>query len=373
MRCCLFSTVAVLLALQADGRRAGSTSTNTRSWSQIRHLSDTSTSTVPTRAPGCFDSATTENVYSTAVTFRRGGATTGKSKLSNFKQRAIPAVALLVGLYFLVQKFDAKGLGILLLAISPGLYNEAVSVVLQEAPSAIESAFKWWWFLAFSFASTIPKVLHMFDATSIVADWNLPHVAYLTSYSMIATGFMAWIYCLNAVPDAAVVHFQSAWNELAVYTMGVVFTVLPVTFWMGVLIEHGVGWALYTALLVILNDTMAYLFGFTIGKNPLLPTISPKKTWEGWLGAFVSTVLLSNPLWKLLMKDSAYNKHALVIALFVNVVAPFGGFLASSVKRAGGKKDFGDLIAGHGGLVDRLDCQLLAAPFLYLYLQAAQV
>jgi len=304
-------------------------------------------------------------------------------KLANFRQRLVPAVALLLGLYLIVHQFQAKGLTILLLLLTPGLYHEAVSVVLQEPShySTLETAFKWWWFVACSCATTVPRVLQMFagdDSTAKVQDWhNLPHVAHLTSYTMIVTGFMAWIYCLNAVPEAAAGHFQSAWNEVAVYTMGLVFTVIPVAFWMAVLAlePHGMGWALYTALLVILNDTMAYLFGVTLGKSALLPVISPKKTREGWIGALVSTMLLSRPLWKLLMSSSEYkyNKHAVVVALFCCVVAPTGGFLASSFKRAGGKKDFGNLIAGHGGLVDRLDCQLLAAPFLYLYLKAAQV
>ena len=135
---------------------------------------------------------------------------------------------------------------------------------------------------------------------------------------------------------------------------------------------QGLAWALYTALLVVVNDSMAYLFGFTLGKHALLPIISPKKTWEGWCGALISTVAVSVPLWNGMFQhhDLSYNRHSVIVALFCSLVAPLGGFLASSLKRAGGKKDFGNLIAGHGGLVDRLDCQLLTAPFLYLYVRA---
>mmetsp|Transcript_768 Transcript_768/g.1404 ORF Transcript_768/g.1404 Transcript_768/m.1404 type:complete len:99 (+) Transcript_768:120-416(+) len=58
----------------------------------------------------------------------------------------------------------------------------------------------------------------------------------------------------------------------------------------------------------------------------------------------------------------------LVLAVFASLVGPFGGFLASIIKRAYHRKDFGNLLPGHGGFVDRLDCQLVLAPFVYLYL-----
>lgn len=375
----LAATTAVMAQQHLRGGGGGSPSTMTTA---------TATTASPTEvnppSSSAAAAATKTNTSDTPGTKKKSSNSSSSSKLANFQQRLVPAVLLLVGLYVVVHRFRAPGLTVLLLLISPGLYHEAVSVVLQEPPSALERAFKWWWFVAASLATTVPQALEMLvmapnpsssssSSATTTTTYNWPHVAHLAAYSMVAVGFMFWIYCLNAVPGAAVVHFQSAWNELAVYTMGVVFTVVPTAFWMAVLSSSaydGMGWALYTALLVIVNDTMAYLFGFTMGQNPLLPTISPKKTWEGWLGAFASTVVLSLPLWKVLMKDTIYNRHSFVIALFCCIVAPFGGFLASSVKRAGGKKDFGDLMPGHGGLVDRLDCQLLAAPFLFLYLRA---
>jgi CDP-diglyceride synthetase len=120
-------------------------------------------------------------------------------------------------------------------------------------------------------------------------------------------------------------------------------------------------WVIYSAVLMIFNDTMAYFFGITMGKHPLLPVISPKKTWEGFLGAAASTVLLAY-FWM------PYKQDAIAISTFVSLIAPFGGFLASVIKRSYEQKDFGSLIPGHGGFVDRLDCQLILAPFVYLYL-----
>jgi phosphatidate cytidylyltransferase len=147
--------------------------------------------------------------------------------------------------------------------------------------------------------------------------------------------------------------------------------VTPSSFWIAILEDYGMVWVIYAAALVMINDTMAYVFGMTFGKHALLPQISPKKTWEGFLGAAASTVLAS--LYMIPPNDGATGmaklQDALVLSMYASVIGPFGGFLASVIKRAYGKKDFGTLIPGHGGLVDRFDCQLIMAPFVYLYLQ----
>jgi phosphatidate cytidylyltransferase/cell division cycle 2-like protein len=144
-------------------------------------------------------------------------------------------------------------------------------------------------------------------------------------------------------------------------------------------------WVLYPALLVVINDTMAYGFGVLLGKHKLLPRLSPKKTVEGFIGAAISTCAAAVPLLKLFVNHFGENskasfvigdakknlvKHALIIGLYTSFISPFGGFLASAVKRAHDAKDFGNLIPGHGGVVDRFDCQVVTAPFVYLYLKA---
>ena len=107
---------------------------------------------------------------------------------------------------------------------------------------------------------------------------------------------------------------------------------------------------------------MAYVFGVLIGKHKLLPRLSPKKTVEGFVGAGFSTLAVAVPLLKRMIgKDTPdVVKHGLFLALYVSLVSPFGGFLASAVKRAHGAKDFGALIPGHGGVVDRFDCQVVS-------------
>ncbi|TYH56619.1 hypothetical protein ES332_D08G032800v1 [Gossypium tomentosum] len=180
-------------------------------------------------------------------------------------------------------------------------------------------------------------------------------------------------------------------------------------------IFEGIFWFLLPASLIAVNDVAAYFFGFFFGKTPLIK-LSPKKTWEGFIGASVVTTIsafvLANvfghfqwltcprkdlstgwllcdpgplfkpeyyPLpgwlsrWVLPWKEVAIlpvQWHALCLSLFASSIAPFGGFFASGFKRAFKIKDFGDSIPGHGGFTDRMDCQMVMAVFAYIYHQS---
>lgn len=171
---------------------------------------------------------------------------------------------------------------------------------------------------------------------------------------------------------------KSCLGELAGLVLALMLVVGQSAFWILTVGQFGLPWVLYPALLVVVNDTAAYIFGCLFGKTKLLPVLSPSKTWEGFLGAALSTFAVAVPtLYHLAGKSDSATAlasstwvHALAMAAFVSLVAPFGGFLASAAKRAYGAKDFGSFIPGHGGVVDRMDCHLVSAPFVYLYLRS---
>lgn len=122
------------------------------------------------------------------------------------------------------------------------------------------------------------------------------------------------------------------------------------------------------------GDTGAYIVGtlsnkITKGSNHrLVPSISPKKSWEGLIGGLVSSVLISIFLSGILLKDSS----SVCIALFAGILLFFGGFLGdlieSSFKRTCGVKDSGGIIPGIGGVLDLLDSFLVNAPIFYYFL-----
>tara|TARA_B110001452_G_scaffold145152_1_gene120639 strand:+ start:180 stop:1505 length:1326 start_codon:yes stop_codon:yes gene_type:complete len=187
-------------------------------------------------------------------------------------------------------------------------------------------------------------------------------------------------------------------------------------------IFNGLFWFLFPVALVICNDSMAYFCGMGFGKKlfkrrdgtpiPFL-ALSPNKTWEGFVGGGVCTVIfafwfpvvlsrmsflicpcedLSTPIWRMACTPSdvfvpmpyptpllesligvgavtlrPVQFHALPLGLFASVVAPFGGFFASGIKRAYGLSDFAALIPGHGGVFDRVDCQLIMGLATQIY------
>jgi phosphatidate cytidylyltransferase len=173
-------------------------------------------------------------------------------------------------------------------------------------------------------------------------------------------------------------------------------------------IFEGLIWFVLPVSLVICNDIAAYIFGFFFGRTPLI-RLSPKKTWEGFLGALFTTLIFGfffsglfldnhymtctirniplralrepvtctqNPVfipfdvglspaltslfWHITGREiltvsiAPFQLHSLVMALFASLIAPFGGFFASGAKRAFKLKDFGDSIPGHGGITDRM-------------------
>jgi phosphatidate cytidylyltransferase len=182
-------------------------------------------------------------------------------------------------------------------------------------------------------------------------------------------------------------------------------------------IFEGFIWFLVPACLIICNDIMAYYFGFFFGRTKLIK-LSPKKTWEGFMGGAFSTILFGFLLSSVLCKykqfvcplkyddtsesikfDCIPNKvfqmhtyrmpqflsvltetltvepfvfqHTLMLGLFVSFVGPFGGFFASGFKRAFKIKDFGATIPGHGGFMDRFDCfYITAGTFVNAYIHS---
>lgn len=113
-------------------------------------------------------------------------------------------------------------------------------------------------------------------------------------------------------------------------------------------------------------DTCAYFSGYLFGKRKLCPNISPKKTIEGAIGGTLGTVIISGIFGYLFLRD--HLLAVLFIGLIGSIVSVMGDLTASIIKRSVGIKDFGNLIPGHGGILDRFDSILFTAPVVYYLL-----
>lgn len=301
-------------------------------------------------------------------------ATSANSKLSNLQERTGPAVLMLGAVYLLLKFTGTNGLIGLVFAMQLGMYSESTNVVESynkkgdNADGIVSFPLqKWWWFATAMMFTSGRKMISEYTSMSM-DQMNL------ITFGMSAISLVGGVIQLAVVnsPDAEDI-YRRYLGKVACCHFSLLFLVGQSSFWVNTVKEYGLVWVLFPALLVVVNDTMAYVFGVLMGKHKLLPRLSPKKTVEGFVGAGLSTLAVAAPLLKRMIgKDTSIaniGKHALALALYVSLVSPFGGFLASAVKRAHGAKDFGALIPGHGGVVDRFDCQVVTAPFVYLYLK----
>ncbi len=142
------------------------------------------------------------------------------------------------------------------------------------------------------------------------------------------------------------------------YLCGLILT--PLTW------EDGLQWFVLLTTTVFVNDITAYCIGSTFGKHPLVKTISPNKSMEGALGGVLASVIafltLNHLLWLFIPLETA-----LLLGLLMGILSPMGDIFESVLKRVAEVKHSGYFMAGHGGVLDRIDGLLFAAPILYLY------
>ena len=154
--------------------------------------------------------------------------------------------------------------------------------------------------------------------------------------------------------------------EISKIIFGHIYITLPIT--LATLLKDIYPSILLTAVVAIwANDTGAYIVGSRIGKNRLFPSLSPKKSWEGFFGGMlfsvISTTLLAYFL-DVFMFDVI--TRGIILGIVISIFATWGDLFESMLKRNAGVKDSGSLIPGHGGILDRIDSMLFVIPITTL-------
>lgn len=127
--------------------------------------------------------------------------------------------------------------------------------------------------------------------------------------------------------------------------------------------EHqNAGLIFFLVLVVQLSDVLQYVWGKSVGRRPIAPSISPNKTWEGFIGGILSATVVGTAIWWATPFTPA---QAAAMAFLVTVMGFSGGLIMSAIKRDRGIKDYGSLIEGHGGMLDRIDSLCFAAPVFF--------
>jgi phosphatidate cytidylyltransferase len=176
---------------------------------------------------------------------------------------------------------------------------------------------------------------------------------------MVLVVFVAELYRKSSTP------FQN----IAITLLAVCYVAIPFSFYLALgFMGASFSFILPLSLLLLIwaNDSGAYMFGVTLGKHRLFERHSPKKSWEGFVGGILVAALVALILSRYVYTISPI--HWLVLAVLVGVAGTFGDLVESMFKRSLNIKDSGSFLPGHGGLLDRFDSLIFAAPLVYIYL-----
>lgn len=157
-----------------------------------------------------------------------------------------------------------------------------------------------------------------------------------------------------------VFHDETRLEELCGYFMCIIY--IPYFVFQLAYLDH----TPFLALVFVISfgtDTCAYLVGSTFGKHKSFPSISPNKSWEGTIGGIVGCVILS--VIYLFFNHQDINVLAILFIVVASISSQLGDLLASKIKRRVGIKDYGKILPGHGGMMDRFDSIIPVIPLVY--------
>ncbi len=184
---------------------------------------------------------------------------------------------------------------------------------------------------------------------------------------------------------------SAAYPAAAASAFAVLYIALP----MAMLVQlrqqfGGAFWLLYLLLVVWAGDIFAYFVGRSLGRHLMSPRISPKKTWEGTMASLAAGLLVGSLLFSHALQISTFLLRVglierrdglfglekpelwpiILLTVAVNIAAQLGDLVESLIKRGAGVKDSGTILPGHGGMLDRIDAMLFAAPVMWFYAAA---
>jgi phosphatidate cytidylyltransferase len=204
-------------------------------------------------------------------------------------------------------------------------------------------------------------------------------LAFLNASQAIELQYLTLIVLIPMLLFILTLYFQRPGfrNDLPLILLGICYIFIPLALMLYLAFPAGNGYA-YThrivlgiLILVWINDTGAYITGITLGRHKLFPRVSPKKSWEGFIGGTLLTFVPA--FWMDRFIGILSLTDWIVLAAIVSVFGVYGDLAESLMKRNAKIKDSGNLIPGHGGVLDRMDSILFVMPVSFVYLLIAGV
>eukprot|EP00758_Cryptobia_borreli_P009818 Tbor_TRINITY_DN5515_c1_g2::TRINITY_DN5515_c1_g2_i1::g.13410::m.13410/K00981/E2.7.7.41, CDS1, CDS2, cdsA; phosphatidate cytidylyltransferase len=333
---------------------------------------------------------------------------------NNFFVRA--SLSLLIAYGFLALVFQGVTVLVpIIIIVKILMFREILRINQRSERRVVRKELPWYLLLVTLLVITAWNLKDPIEATypNVPFVFSIYRYFWLITFSLYMVGLVGFILSLKRGM------YRCQFNQLTWTAMILLFVVgqgsLQITNMM-----KGIIWFLLPVSCVVHNDIWAYCWGKSFGRTALLK-LSPRKTVEGFLGAWLFTMVwgfwfsgflakfpflvcpkkdfishsdcrmqdlpdaylytpskVELPTWLYPISTFVHSStsievfpvqyNALIIASFTSLLSPFGGFFASGLKRAHKMNDFGDLIPGHGGMTDRMDCQIVTGMFTYVYL-----
>jgi phosphatidate cytidylyltransferase len=280
-----------------------------------------------------------------AILVRRVASDSGRATIANLNDRirawwvlaAVFAIALLAGnpgsvLLFALISFLALREFITLTPTQHGDHRTLLWVFFVVTPIQYWLVWQDWYGL---FAIFIPVFAFLLVPTRNALTGDTEH--FLERTATIQWALMICVYCVSYAPALLTLDVGNDENE-------------------------GAKLLLFLVIVVQSSDVAQYIWGKLFGRRRIAPTVSPNKTWEGFIGGILTAALIGTVLWWI---TPFTPWQAALMSLAITLMGFAGGLTMSAIKRDRGVKDFGTLIAGHGGVLDRIDSLCFAAPVFF--------
>ena len=214
--------------------------------------------------------------------------------------------------------------------------------------------------LLFSIVDYLPKVL---------TDWFFESHGFFTNYTIVLLAiFTTGVICILCTYIFWYPKFNA--NQVAGGIFGLIYTTFMMSFIYYTRESKDGIWFIWVIFITSwVSDTCAYIVGSAIGKHKMTPRLSPKKSWEGAVGGILGSGIATSIFG--LIYELNHDRRFLMIPIFFLIgcigasISMCGDLVASAVKRNNNVKDFGNVIPGHGGILDRFDSVLFTAPTVY--------
>jgi phosphatidate cytidylyltransferase len=276
---------------------------------------------------------------------RTAKSDSGKATVENLNARTrawwimigIFSVAMLVGplgamLLFAFISFLALREYVSLIPTAPADHRTLFWAFFVVTPLQYWILYRGWYGVA---SIMIPVYAFLFVPMRLVLAQEV--AGFLDRAARIHWGLMVCVYCISYAPALLILNIPGYQGQSAKLL-------------------------LFLVIVVQLSDVFQYIWGKLLGKRKIAPLVSPNKTWEGFLGGIATASLLGMSLWWM----TPFSPwQALAISLMITLLGFAGGLIMSAIKRDRGVKDFGSIIQGHGGILDRVDSICFSAPVFF--------